>query len=409
MRRPTRVLGRATGIAVGAGIARAAGAGAVFTARTAIAERKHKPMHPDVPVPAATAALAGAVALDASFVMPMGLLTSLMPLDDYATSSSELDEAVRFYDARGWIDNPSGYFVSPPPLTEVDTREVRRRRGTVEVVRFPSGWTPHPGEPGGARWRAFRKSSDAYATMLRHTGEPRPWVVYIHGSGLGRVSDVDRYRLRRLHQELGVNVLLPVLPLHAQRREGMRTERQFPSNVYPVNNVLGLSQSVWDIRRLLSWLRDHESAPHIGVYGFSLGSYVTSLLSTIESDLAVVLAVVPGGDLAESLRVVEPTVASKRAAHRQVHDWRSALVHQVVSPLARPCLVPHERRHIIAGVGDRVAPPPGALLLWRHWGEPDILWRPRGHLTTAHGAAYDAHVDGILRRSGVEGPATGVR
>ena len=77
------------------------------------------------------------------------------------------------------------------------------------------------------------------------------------------------------------------------------------------------------------------------------------------------------------------------------------MVHRVVSPLERPCLVPVERRHVVAGQGDRVAPPAGAVLLWRHWEEPDIEWRPRGHMTTGTSAAYDAHLRSILTRSGL--------
>ena len=173
---------------------------------------------------------------------------------------------------------------------------------------------------------------------------------------MGWLRDVDSFHARKLHHGLGVNVVLPVLPLHGRRRAGMGSDQMFVSNVHPVNNVLGLAQSIWDLRRLLAWLREHEGASTIGVYGFSLGSYVASLLSTVEADLAAVIAVVPAGDLAEALRAAEPLVPAKAKLHREVFDWRSALVHGVVSPLARPCLVPKERRFIVAGQGDRVAP-----------------------------------------------------
>jgi hypothetical protein len=179
----------------------------------------------------------------------------------------------------------------------------------------------------------------------------------------------------------------------------------FVSNVYPVNNVLGLAQSMWDLRRILAWLREDQRAPAIGVFGFSLGSYVVSLLSTLEEQLACVIAVVPNGDLAAALRESEPVVPRKREAHLLVNDWRSTLVNRVVSPLAQPCRVPKDRRFIIAGQGDRVAVPPGATLLWKHWEEPSILWQPRGHLTIARSPEYQEHLAGILRRTGVAAQA----
>ena len=63
--------------------------------------------------------------------------------------------------------------------------------------------------------------------------------------------------------------------------------------------------------------------------------------------------------------------------------------------------MPHDRRFIVAGQGDRIAPPAGAAALWRHWEEPSILWRPRGHLTTPGSAAYDDHLTTILTTSGL--------
>jgi hypothetical protein len=76
-------------------------------------------------------------------------------------------------------------------------------------------------------------------------------------------------------------------------------------------------------------------------------------------------------------------------------------VHRVVSPVARPCLVPRDRRFIVAGQADRVASPSGAAELWRHWEEPSILWRPRGHVTTARPPEYDDHLLAVLGASGL--------
>jgi len=117
--------------------------------------------------------------------------------------------------------------------------------------------------------------------------------------------------------------------------------------------------------------------------------------------MRAIVSVVPPGDLAEALRTSEPGLPSKRRAHRALHDARSELVHRVVSPLTRPCLVVKERRFIVAGQGDRIAVPPGATQLWRHGDEPAIKWRPRGHVTTAFSADYHEHLLDVLRESGL--------
>ena len=240
--------------------------------------------------------------------------------------------------------------------------------------------------------------------VLRHPGRPRPWLVAVHGQGMGRPSDDRMLRVLRLHEELGLNLALPVLPLHGPRAAGFAPDQQFVSNVHPVNNVLGLTQSVWDLRRLLLWLRGDQEATAVGVLGLSLGSYACSLLSTVERDLACVVAVVPTSDLAGSLRSSEPALRSKRQLHRALYDERATLVHRVVSPVARPCLVAPDRRFIVAGQADRIASPAGAAELWRHWDEPSILWRPRGHVTTPRSAEYDDHLTSVLTTIGLHVP-----
>ena len=97
----------------------------------------------------------------------------------------------------------------------------------------------------------------------------------------------------------------------------------------------------------------------------------------------------------------EPAVPSKRRLHRALYDDRATIALRPVSPLAGPCLVPKERRFIVAGQVDRIASPAGAAALWRHWDEPSILWRPRGHITAGRSAEYDEHLSSILVSSGL--------
>lgn len=373
---------------------RAGTSAAGLTARTVMARRRGRPLEPGVPAPPPTAGLFAAAALDALAVMPLPLLSSAGTPAHYRASSIELDAAVRYYDNAGWLDDPSGRHPAPASGPAV------RSLGDG-VVTFASGWQPHPDEPGADRWRTFEGNKTASVALLQHRGAPRPWLILVHGQGMGRPSDLRMLGVRHLHETLGINIALPVLPLHGPRRAGISPDHQFVSNVYPVNNVLGLTQSVWDIRRLLRWLREDQEAPAVGILGVSLGSYVSSLLSTMEADLACVVGVVPTSDLAFSLADVSPAIPARRRLHRDLHDERSAMVHRVVSPLAGPCLVPHERRHLVAGVADRIAPPAGVVELWRHWGEPSIEWRPRGHLTTWQSAAYRDHLAGILTTAGL--------
>lgn len=386
------------GLAAATPFLMAAAAGAREVARAETTRRRGVTSRDDVPVPAPTFALGVASAVDALVAGPMPLLSSLGSPEHYAMASAELDAAVRFYGDAGWLDAPQLRHRRP-----IAPDHVRIETGSpgMEVAEFDSAWQPEPGEPGAERWLTFEANERVPVRLLRHPGPPRPWLVVVHGQGMGRPSDLKMLRVQYLHETLGINVALPVLPLHGPRSCGFSPTRQFASNIFATNNVLGLTQAVWDVRRLLQWLRDDQQAPAIGLLGVSLGSYVINLLSTLEGNLACLIAVVPTSDLAASMRDAAPVTPAKRRLHRQVHDHRSELVHRVVSPLAGPCLVPHPRRHIVAGQVDRIAPPRGAAELWRHWEEPSIAWCPRGHVTAWRGAAYDNHIASVLVAAGL--------
>jgi hypothetical protein len=222
-------------------------------------------------------------------------------------------------------------------------------------------------------------------------------MVLLHGQGMGRGGDERMLKARWLHDELGVNVALPVLPLHGPRAEGLAPHEQFVSGLFLQNNVFGLAQAVSDVRRLIGWLRTSREAPEVGVLGVSLGSMVCSLLATTDADLACAIPVVPTVDLAGALRRSEPAIGSRARMHRQLHDSRTDLVLGQVSPIQRKCLVAHDRRLIVAGQVDHVAAPADAAALWRAWDKPRIEWLPGGHLTTFTSRRYRDMIGGYLR------------
>ncbi len=43
---------------------------------------------------------------------------------------------------------------------------------------------------------------------------------------------------------------------------------------------------------------------------------------------------------------------------------------------------------VVAGLGDRLAPPEQSLLLWEHWGRPELHWFAGSHVIHIGRAAY---------------------
>jgi len=343
-------------------------------------------------------AMAGQVAMDEAIV---GLLAAgRMPhRGDYARVGAEMVEADALWRQRGWDTDPASYHDTPPPLRDVRSRRRSSRGLAFEQVSFESGWEPHLGEPGRDRWLEREANRTAHAWVLRHQGPPRPWLVCIHGMGMGNpIMDLPAFKASRLFAERGLNLVFPILPMHGPRKA--------PGAGFPgfdqLDAVHGLAQGLWDIRRLIDWVAD-QGAPAIGAHGVSLGGYMTALTTSYEPAIGSAIAGVPVIDF--------PALAEHHASGRQLRIGReqhmsgeiAERVHRVVSPLARPSLLPADRLAIYAGIGDRMATPAQAERLWQHWDQPEVCWYPGNHVAFFWSSKVDGFVTETLDRFALRG------
>jgi dienelactone hydrolase len=226
---------------------------------------------------------------------------------------------------------------------------------------------------------AYGPNHRATAAVLRHPGGPRPWVVCVHGFAMGYpFMDFAGLHTARLHRDLGLNVVLPVLPLHGARKVTRVSGEPFLS-FDMMNTVHGLTQAVWDVRRLLWWIRA-QGATAIGVYGVSLGAYVAALLVGIEDGLDAVVAGIPVVDFPALFQAHSPVHIRARSIEHHILGGVAEEVCRVVSPLSFTPRVPHDRRFVFAGYGDRLAVPSQARALWEHWDHPQMTWYPGNHV-----------------------------
>jgi hypothetical protein len=107
----------------------------------------------------------------------------------------------------------------------------------------------------------------------------------------------------------------------------------------------------------------------IGTYGLSLGGYTTTLLASLEPELACVIAGIPA-----------PTTSGSPLGPA----WVAAPPGRVRRPLARPRRADHgrhlaarvraegpwDRRFLYAATADRLVPPATIVALWDHWERP---------------------------------------
>ena len=353
-----------------------------------------------VPSVRLTPGLVGHVVMDES-IMALAIGPQRFPRRaDYQRVAAELATARRLFDERGWLDEPAAYHREPPPLDDPSVSRGWALGRSYERLWWPSGYAPSPEVPGSDRWLTFEANRTASAWLLRHDDGPRPWVVCIHGFGTGSVfMDLVSFHAAHLHDELGVNVAAIVLPVHGSRKPNRLSGEEF-LGFDLMNSVHGLTQAVWDVRRLISWVRRQDPSG-VGVLGVSLGALVTALVTALDPDLDMALAGVPMIDFPGLIGHHAPLHLQLRSVEHNILDGTAQDVHRVVSPLAMPPVAPLAARAMFAGLGDRLATTEQARRLWEHWEEPETCWFPGNHVGYLWSDKVWRFVDTVLGTRGL--------
>lgn len=352
----------------------------------------------ELPIARPTLALTAQAFRDEIVLMGLKARRPVSRPEAFVRITREVEAGLEFYAGKGWLENPKGFFGAPPPPPDVTVRKVNGRRQSLYRLFFDSEYRPDPGEPGAERWAGYAANSREYALLLRHP-QPRPWLVCVHGTEMGRAGlDLALFRAWELHDDLGLNVVMPVLPMHGPRARGLPKGAVFPGEDV-LDDVHATAQAVWDIRRLLSWIRSQEPESQIGLNSLSLGGYIAALVASLEAGLTCAILGVPVADLVgllgrhSGLAEDDPRRRAMRLAEP---------IGRMVSPLSLAPLVPMPGRFIYAGVADQIVHPREQVVrLWEHWGKPEIGWYPGGHTGFFRSRPVQRFVQAALQQSGL--------
>jgi dienelactone hydrolase len=349
--------------------------------------------------PFALRLLGGAAsAVDRAFVAAMQMSNRRVRARAESLSHAQRIETLalieKLYGAPELFTDPSVFFPRPAPVQPAvhDVRELPWGGACVELS-WPSAYTPY--EPHtGERYLAHVPNRTAYARVYAKGGA-RPAVIAIHGYMGGHWAIEERAWPIRSFNRWGLDVALAVLPFHGVRARPGAGAPAFPGGDPRVTNE-GFRQVVADLRSLAGILRA-RGATSVGVMGMSLGGYSTALLATLEADLAFAVPLIPLASVAD-FALEQGRLGTGENAALQHAALEAA--NRVVSPLARPSLVPKERILIAAATGDRVTPIAHAERIAAHFGVP-LLRVHGGHLVQTWRATAFREMKGMLRKTGV--------
>lgn len=387
------------------------------------------PLNPPIPIPDVPGADAGSAGLphrseltlrekaivDASAVADIGLRTAVASMVAAAMIPSVLTTAVgrkqsqqererlAFYADAASAHDPKRSFPAPTTAPRVTARRAnplaeRIARGSVENVAFRSSFEAiNPAMRDS--WRALGNNNTARFQHWRHDHGPRPTLCVIHGfMGSAYLFNGLFFSLPWFFRS-GYDVALFTLPFHGRRAEKFSP---FSGYGYFSHGMSGfaeaMAQAVHDFRSMIDYL-ESTGVDRFALTGLSLGGYTSALLAAVEPRLQAVIPNVPVVSVESEIRDWFPAnmVLHGGQLLGNVGNEAFGAATAFHSPLNYTPLVAKERRLIITGLGDRLAPPEQSEMLWHHWDQCALHWFPGNHVLHVSQPTYLRRMTAFLR------------
>jgi pimeloyl-ACP methyl ester carboxylesterase len=363
---------------------------------------------PDVPGADATArglprrvdlTLRQRLIVDSSAIADLGLRTALASVVGAAmlpqvalsafngSGARKQRNALRYYAELGATKDPEQAFPTPTEAPRISSRPANpvaewMANGRVHNIRFNSSYRAiNPAMRD--RCGSYQRNNVVHAQHWRHDDGPHPTLCVIHGfMGSAYMFNGLFFSLPWFYRS-GYDIMLYTMPFH-----GRRAEKYSPYSGYGLfaNGFAGfaeaMAQAVYDFRSLMDYL-EFTGVDRIALTGMSLGGYTSALIACADDRIQAVIPNVPvvmPEKLVDEWWPANMLVALGDRLSDTNDDELQAAAAMFHSPLNYPALVGKDRRLIIAGLGDRLAPPHQAETLWEHWDRCAFHWFPGNHI-----------------------------
>jgi pimeloyl-ACP methyl ester carboxylesterase len=295
-------------------------------------------------------------------------------------------ENLRFYAELAAAKDPAMSFPAPTEAPRIHSRPANPvaewlANGRVHNIKFNSSFEPiNPAMRES--WARLERNNVVRAQHWRHDDGPHPTLCVIHGfMGSPYLFNGLFFSLPWFYRS-GYDVLLYTLPFHGQRAEKYSP---FSGYGYFAHGLTGLAevmaQAVHDFRSVIDYLQ-FTGVEKIALTGMSLGGYTSALIAAVDDRLEAVIPNVPVVSVEAEMDSWFPAnklfALGRLIGGFSVEEFAAAAAYH--SPLNYAPLIPKERRLIITGLGDRLAPPEQAVALWHHWDHCALHWFPGNHI-----------------------------
>lgn len=168
----------------------------------------------------------------------------------------------------------------------------------VEELKHNKLWTRYAVEFPIAFPGIFQESNTAYGEYFKvNSSSKSPLVVLIHGWGDQSAIPI-RFLARKL-AKTGVHCFFLYLPFHSRRLPAEMKKRHL--NLTENEWFSGYRIAITDVRQVIDWAKTRKEidSSKIAVVGFSLGSFVSSIVMGVDNRIKAGIFIACGGNSAK--------------------------------------------------------------------------------------------------------------
>lgn len=237
-------------------------------------------------------------------------------------------------------------------------------------------------EEYSTQYRNYTECHTVYGRYYRlNRNQKTSTIIYLHGWMECNVKLHERLIFNLICRDLGFDLISMVHPFHMQRAPQKSFSGEYFLSGDIIRTIEACRQAVTDVMSIINWLEERGSG-RVGVMGFSLGGFITGLLISSESRLDFAIPSQSHGCVSEVLwcttllRHVRKDILTYGIGYEELKE-----LCQVISPKNFKPKIPKESILMINGLYDAIVRREEAMVLWRKWSKPQIIWYPAGHMT----------------------------
>ena len=210
--------------------------------------------------------------------------------------------------------------------------------------------------------------------------EGKPNVIFVHGWQMKGFDRVKKIIHDSIMNNLGWNMYYYTLPYHLERQpEESLYSGEFMVSANINRTVESTRQAIVDLRALIKWIKNNKQGPVI-IIGVSLGSFISNLVATLESEIDALVSIFYSNRLSYSIWNTIPGKYIRQDLESHGVDYNDLVKYwELTEPNQALPKMNKENILLISAKHDQYVHIQDADLLWESWGKPTHYVYNCGH------------------------------